>query len=452
MKEISFKWIWEIHENISKFNYLYKNELSKFVKKTYREELFDLKTYIWDQNVSNVLYISVNITSLIVKAFADFAFWNWVNIKINKWEEEIKKVLEDNYFEEILYWAFINQSKNWYTVLRTRKDSNKDWERVIIEEIPYQNFYFDTNYPIWKKPRWYLIASKYINENEEERWVMDYYELQEDWKWKYTGWEWTVNETGATIEKINIEETLDFLPIVVIHNQKISDDIIWRSDIEEVLDLLEELNDRITQLSVTFIKHLNTKIALPESMLTYLEQKIEEWVITWWNELDMLWYQKDESKPEYIENKNYLIKDSMEYIDKILRLISAIVQVPTSFLWINEWWWAEKVEALKIKMMRFLKKVERKQRMMKKWLIQLIKNVWRYLNYQDIEVDIQFTEALPKDFETTAETYINLYNNWLVSKETAIKEIFNLEDEFAKAEIERIKQDNLLENITKQTL
>jgi len=35
-----------------------------------------------------------------------------------------------------------------------------------------------------------------------------------------------VNETGATIEKINIEETLDFLPIVVIHNQKISDDII----------------------------------------------------------------------------------------------------------------------------------------------------------------------------------------------------------------------------------
>jgi len=42
------------------------------------------------------------------------------------------------------------------------------------------------------------------------------------------------------------------------------------------LDLLEELNDRITQLSVTFIKHLNTKIALPESMLTYLEQKIEE--------------------------------------------------------------------------------------------------------------------------------------------------------------------------------
>jgi hypothetical protein len=39
------------------------------------------------------------------------------------------------------------------------------------------------------------------------------------------------------------------------------------------LDLLEEVNDRFTQISVQFIKHLNSKISLPEWVSALLQNK-----------------------------------------------------------------------------------------------------------------------------------------------------------------------------------
>ncbi len=429
------------------FDKLYKNDLSHFLEGTFREQIFNIKSFLTkDQRKDELLYISVNLSSLIVKSFADFCFWDGLKIELSNYQEEWKEIEENNYLDNVFYGAFINQSKTGYSILRTRKENDE----VIIEEIPF-DYYYPTisNLALWQEPTEHTIASFYVDEDGNQKANIQNYKLQENWKRLFTAWTWTFDWQTINFEEITLQEELDFLPIIRIDNQKIAGELFGRSDLEEVLDLLEEINDRITQISVQFIKHLNVKIALPESMLEWIERAKEEGKINSIQELDVIWFSQWEQKPEFIENKNMLITDALDYLDKLIKLTASIVQVPTSFFGIEEKGWAEKVEALRIRMMRFLKKVARKQRMFEKGLKDLIKKslMLQGYNVDNLEIDVKFSDWIPQTLEQKAEIYQNLYLNWLVSKETAIKKIFDRDDLFVKEELAKIEQEDLVNKV-----
>jgi len=438
----------ELIEQRKIYDSLFKNNLSHFIEWTFRENIFNLKSFLTrDINKDELLYISVNLSSLIVKSFADFCYWDGIKIELWQNQEEWDKIADYNNIDNLFYWIFISQSKTWYAILRTRLE---EWE-VKIEEIPFDYYYpVISNLALWQEPIEHNIISFYLDNEWNKKANIQQYKLLDNWKWKYLNWIWTAEQWQIDIEQVITEEILDFLPIIRVDNQKIAGELFWRSDLEEILDLLEEINDRITQISVQFIKHLNSKIALPESMLEWIERAKEDWKINWIWELDTLAFAQWEQKPEYVENKNAMIKDWLDYIDRILKITASIVQIPTSFFWLEENGGAEKVEALRIRLMRFLKKVSRKQRMFEIQLKNLIKKSLqlKWYNTDNLEIDVKFTDWIQQTFEQKANTYWELYWLGLVSKETAIKNIFDYDDLFVQAELKKIDDENLLNNIT----
>ena len=68
-------------------------------------------------------------------------------------------------------------------------------------------------------------------------------------------------------------------------------------------------------------------------------------------------------------------------------------------------------------------------------------------NVDNLEIDVKFSDWIPQTLEQKAEIYQNLYLNWLVSKETAIKKIFDRDDLFVKEELAKIEQEDLVNKV-----
>ena len=74
-----------------------------------------------------------------------------------------------------------------------------------------------------------------------------------------------------------IDEELDFLPLFVMNNDIVNDEddddtdnenyyttpYLGESDFRNIIDLIQDVNDRHTQISVEMIKHLGSKVSYP---------------------------------------------------------------------------------------------------------------------------------------------------------------------------------------------
>lgn len=423
------------------------NEWSHFVKWTFRADVFNIKSYLTDNKKKDeILYIPYNVVALGSGWFADFVIGDWVEVEIN--DDNAQSVWNDiasnNGFNEIVYDMAIEQSQYWYSVAKIRKDEDGD---VIIDQIPYEYFVpvFEGLY-LWDDIKKIHIISKNVVQSKswqdkarittirpktDEEWIenKDWLYLIETGIYEKNGIssEWNLTEEELT-------EEIEFKNFYIVNNKKKGDKMLWISDYIDAFDLIEEINDRLTQVSVQFIKHLGSKISVPFAMRKFLEdQKIDM------DALSVLVHKDGEQPAKYIENTNYLISDALDYIDKILRFIGAVIQIPNSFLWVEESGWAEKVEALKLRMIRFLKKVKRKQLMFTKNLKEIVKDSLKLAGVEwEFDITIKYSDEDLTDAETLAERYIEMFDKKLLSKESAIGYLMNWDKKSVVKEIKII--------------
>jgi len=424
------------------FDQLLRNEASHFLAGNLRQDIFKVKSYLSNSaRTDDFLYLNVNLVNLVATAFADFAVGGGVKIKIadpelqTVWDD----IAEENNFGELIYQSMINQSVIGYSVLRTRLEN----ENVVLEEIPHEYYYPNVDeLLLGQKPDTHHIVSLREGKKGEVSAIIQTYQkmraedldeetytqlgpIKNEIGWLYTRGTYLRTEHNFVLEGDLTAEWLDFLPLTQVNNQCISGEYFGESDFAPVLDLLEEFNDRITQISVQFIKHLNSKLALPESMGNALLN--EEKSI---NEVEFFGYRAGENPPEYVENKNSLIPEAQEYLDRLLRMISAIVQIPTSFLGLQESGGAEKVEALKIKLNRFLKKVQRKQKMHEIKIKKLVRDSLRLAGHADCaSIEVIWSDPLPQDLATDASVYSDLADDGIITRRTALTKIMKDWDE-----------------------
>lgn len=428
----------------STFHKIYTNQASHFVLGTFKAQVFNIKSYISSAtNKDEYLYLTVNLLSLMANTTADYLIGDGIQIDIDNDQAKAKRdeIAHNNNFDELIYNIALNTWIYGYAVARTRKDENED---IVIEEIPYDYYYPQIEgLFLGEQPRIiYLIShiNQTLNSQIQSKAKIQSYTKQVDGQRLIEYGLYTVSLDGSayTLEQeLAPPETLDFLNIYRFDNKKLWGKHLGISDYGDVLDLLEEVNDRFTQISVQFIKHLNSKISLPEwvsALLQNKEKKIQN--------LEVFVHRQGEQPAQYIENHNSLIPEAQNYVDKILKLIWAITQIPISFFGFEEAGGAEKVEALRIRLTRFLKKIQRKQRMMELILRKLVKET---LTFAGIEwgytVDIKFSDAMLKDLQQNTQMYIDLYNTSLVSQETAIAQIFSRDEQMVTKEITRITQE-----------
>lgn len=414
-----------------------------------KEAVFQLKQYFQkSKKKRDILSISVNIGSLITTTFADFFVGEGFKIKHSdpSVEQELKELATREELNDKIYQSALSYSFCGFTSFEVSLDDGLS----RINEIPFDNYYPDTNLPIGKESTKKIIASFFKDDTgnnqymlkkiytpgqiKKEVWLLDADEKESENK-PFANFFTGEEEIETTGKK--------YIPIVQINNLKTVKEFFGGSDFKKVLGLLEEINDRFTQISLQFVKHLQAKIALPRGLATIDENgnlKSED--------LEVLLMEAGESPPAYLEYKNPLIESAFEHIDKTIDKICAITQIPRE-LFGSDKGGVEKVEALRIRMLPFLKKIARAKRAfstgIKKILFMAFEAEGKVLDLNKVE--IRFDPGLPIDQVLQASAFETAVMSGFMSKRRAISEFNLLEGDELDKEIEQIASEEEI-NVT----
>ena len=420
------------------------------VFKGLHSKVFKLKSYFEeDQKKRTLLYLAYNVGQIVSLTAADFLFGEQLKIQTDEndqkkpLESKINKIIQENYLDEKLYQSSVIQDVAGFTVFLVRQ---KD-KVAIIEEVPYDNYFPDfSGVRLGEDPERIVIASyvDIVNPKNSKKETFLYKQIHSVGKIEHELWTTTTDmkqsekvELAVYSADLPTEETteLDYIPVFQIDNFKTVKERFGISAYESVMNLFEELNDRITQISVQLIKHLNAKVAVGEGILTK-KGEID-------SDQELFLVEKGDIVPQYITNSNGLIEEGFKQIEGILRQICTVTQTPTSFLGLDDQGGAEKVETVKIRMASFLKKIKRKQRSYEAKLVDILKTALFFEGTKKLPegVEIKFTwdYGLPRDLLTEAQTHQILVESGIESIETAIRELKDLDGEALAQELERIK-------------
>lgn len=429
------------------------------VFKGLHSKVFKLKSYFEeDSKKKTLLYLAYNVGQIISLTAADFLFGEQLQIKTtepegeNKVEGKINTIIQNNYLDEKLYQSAVMQDLAGFTVFAVRQ---KD-KTAVIEEIPYDNYYPDfSGVRLGEEPKQIVIASyiDLVNPKNQKKETFLYKQIHklENGKGKIMHELWTttpdmkqsqLTELALFSADLPAEEDteLDYLPIFQIDNFKTVKERFGISTYESVMNLFEEINDRITQISVQLIKHLNSKVAVGEGVLSKKGEMDSS--------QDIFLVEKGDIVPQYITNSNPLIEEGFKQIEGLIRQICTVTQTPVSFLGLEDKGGVEKVETAKLRMAAFLKRIKRKQRAYEAKLVDILKTALVFEGAKKFPDNVQITFAwdlgLPRDIFGEAQAHQIMVESGMESKETAIRELKGFDGETLQEELERIaKQDEM---------
>lgn len=119
-----------------------------------------------------------------------------------------------------------------------------------------------------------------------------------------------------------------------------------------------------------------------------------------------------------------------------------MLQCPSSFFGVDEQGSEEKVEALKIKMMRFLKKVQRKQNAIKNTVKKIVQWVMTLSGVEkEFAIEVKFSDDMFIDKQKQFENFVLMNENWLLSKKSTIWYVLDRDEESVDKELALIKEE-----------
>lgn len=481
----------KLQKRKEKYIWVYHNKQSVFTDLV-RQRIFSIKSKpTLNKTKNDLLYIPVNLWKIISEVFSDYVTWGWIDVKFqddnkqNKFNETIDVL---NIFDKINKWT-TKQSYVWYSILRLRTtEDNPTKDSLRLDVIPTNNYYpvFGwINIGDWFTDlKWHQIISEVSQVNNgvtEALLYVDSYTKDLEWRiytkevykslWNQNRAFYSNKENWFVLEdpiEILIEPTkIDFLPLFLINNSTDDEDeivsniVFWQSDYSDIMELLQEYNDRYSQVSVEFIKYLESALSIPSQLYKEIQQQkrlrkqqnTKDWEDFENYVMDNLWKIYVHWAGE--EPAHYLVKDiqtdkALLWLKQLITDVSNIVWIPENFLWVK---WEKEITATEIiyNRDRFDKKILRKQKEIKPELMRLFWTIAQLLAWWDIELPrVFFKESKPIDNDALADYYIKLRTNWMISKETAIQKSLLLDEKALEEEIQRINDENIIEaNITR---
>jgi hypothetical protein len=205
--------------------------------------------------------------------------------------------------------------------------------------------------------------------------------------------------------------------------------------------LFDEINNRITQISVQLIKHLRARIAVPSGTLDQ-DGAIKV------SESDIFEVGDGDKMPQYITNSNPMIDAGFTQLDKLILLVSSITKIPAEEMGYPGKGGAEKPEAMRIKLFSTLRKVSRKRIYMEQVIIDMmnlaliLKGITPPSDKNKFDLRVKWTDALPTDENLLTDRLNSQVDGGLKSKRKAIKELQDIYDDDLDAEIAQIELEN----------
>jgi len=429
--------------DVSKYLDLYENRqkgvlgLHEIIEKQYK-------------NAKDVVYLAHAIPARISDFYGDFVQGNVSQLTITTTEEGdqefIDEVVDYNDLKEMVYDYGVDQSEFGYIALHTWKD---DEDVTHIDQIPQDQYFPQADGSV--------IISTY---RKDSRGVTDqFYALTQNFqiengKVVITREGWKADANGVLIEKVDLsivneligieyEETqtleIDIIPIVQVDNGKQMSSGFGKSDYNDILPQLAELNERSTHISTQLLKNLDAKMQIPKTDQTTDEDgNLKQW--------DTLVVEgKEHADAKYILNTNPLIESTEKHIELQVKMISFLSSVPMFELLKSSM--PERVEALRIQLFSAIRKTDTKRSKLEKGLKDILKIAGKLSGKEIEDITMKFGDVLPVDEYQQAQTEEVRIKSGNTSKQSSIKRLDNVNDEVADEELEKISEEDKIAGV-----
>jgi len=453
-----------------KFSNIYYNKESIFTE-WIRKETFVMKTKHTKSRIKDtIMYIPVNLSKIICWAFTDYVIGWWIKIDNMDFLEDLER--EKN-ISKILYDTILKSSYSGYWIARIRTESTSSRskiEDIKIDKIPVRNYYPSFDWlSIGEWIEWintHSILSEVtenINNKKKVYIYADVYAKQDNWKRLYTkskyetlswsrkefvswnGWNFTNWEEYR-------REILDYLPLFIFNNSVTNDedewavgnDIFWVSDISDIIELLQEYNDRYSQISVEFIKHLNSSISVPSQLKrsvstnkkreinlqkqakeagTIYKKEVDNWLKIDW--VDKVFVHSAWEQPAHYMTKELQTEKWIEWLQQVIRDVAWIKWIPLQFFNAKDEWQTETTATSIIYWRdRFNKSIIQKQNSIRSQLSKMFAYLEYLVTWKYELNSIEFIDPSPKEKIYEADYYIKLKDAWLISDEEIMQKLF----------------------------
>lgn len=444
-------------------------KLNKKIFKGHHCEAFKNKM-VGNDRAKELLYISVNLAGIICKKSADFLFGEELNVLAGKGEntpeqQAFDRFMAENHMNIMLYENAITNSFAGDSFIKVRYGQEYagelppelDEPRIIIENINPETVFPETVAWDKNKIKAYHIALPIYDEDAKE-WYLSV-ESHFAGKIVYTKYYITpilynTDQEPERFEITGIDESSCYtvstgvpLPLVVhIPNLSISDSWEGIDDLTELHPLLDEINNRLSQISDILDKHSNPAMAVPSGLLDVDEDGNAQFRVAQDKVFEVMG--KDDVVPQYITWNGQLV-EAFKELDKLVDMVLTIAEIPAVALGKGDSGTSGSSGlAIKWRMNSLLAKVNRKKQYYSKGLKQVFyiaQKLEEVLEIADYEITIpvlHFQDGLPKDeMEQANIMSIRTGGAKTLSQKSAIMQLNNFTEEQADAEISRIKEE-----------
>jgi hypothetical protein len=415
-----------------------------------------------DKQKAQILDRLDHICPGIVNGTTDFLFGEPVKIKVDSEDKELQKAVDAIISRNSLQKKFSQSAALVQSVGHGHfKCYRNEKTEAVIEEVPYDYVY----------PNWSTVP---LGKETENNRIVIYMTGPKDKKYVYVEewymegekafvakslWEDVSGRTGgqvplseldigvATAATPHLKQPMTMVesteltqyPFITIHGRKTVKERFAASEFKKIMPLLHEINDRLTQVSVQFLKHLNAKLQIPEGSVL---RDPDTGAIVSVN-LEVLIARNGDPDAKYITNDNPMIEECFTHLDKLVRKIAKRMQIPDSFLIEDEKGGVESVESLRTRILMFLKKVKFYQTAYEQEIIRMIRVALEIegKDFKEVPLKVVYDPGLPKDWKEDGTVWGEAFAAGIASKETAVSRFQGIEGAELDKEMKRIDED-----------
>ena len=421
------------------------------------------------KNAKELLYISVNLAGVVCKKSADFLFGEDLKLLVSGGDGTpeqgaINRICETNNLNTLLYESALSNAYKGDSFIKVRYGQEFNGElppeldepRVIIENLNPEYVFPETVPWDKNKIKAYHIAIPAFEE-ETNQWVL-HLETHAPGKITYGKYKLAplyLNK-DQEVERFTIVGTIEgsFFEVatgvptpLIVHIPNTSTVESWRGkdDLTEHHALLDEINNRLSQISDILDKHANPAMAVPAGLLSEDEDGNATFRVATDKVFEIMG--KEDVTPQYITWNGNLNEAFME-LDRLVDLFLMSAEVPAIVLGKDTGTSGTGSLAIKWQMNSLLAKINRKRQYYNKgikqvlYIAQKLEEVVGIADYKITIPSLQFQDGLPKDdLEQANIMAIRTGGAKTISQKSAIMLLNNMTEEQAQAEIEKIKEE-----------
>ncbi|MGD2278214.1 phage portal protein [Bacillus wiedmannii] len=420
----------------------------------------------------NLLYVSVNFPAIIAKKSADFLFGENATYSAGKGDNSTEQLRLDDWVEQndiniLNYESALSNSYRGDAFFKVRYgqeaggDLPKELDpfRVIIEQQTAEYVFPETAIGNSKKVIAYHIAVPYqLDHSDNEKWALDV-ESHYAGRIEYSSFlirPISTNSEGEILSwKIQSEDvskrrtvmTGVLFPLVVhVPNFATDDDIFGIDDITELRPIIDEINNRLSQIANILDKHADPAIAVPVGTLQEGDDGLPVFRVGVDKVFELMG--KDDIVPQYITWDGQLANAFTE-LDKLVSYLLMIAEIPEVVLGRGDSGTSGSSGlAIKWRMNSLLAKVNRKRQYYNRGLkrvfsiAQLLEKAVGKSDFEFFTPIVKFKDGLPKDEMEMAQIAATRTGGAVtMSQKTALMYQDDLTEEQADNEIARIKEE-----------